>query len=581
MNIGRHVEAFYLAVRSYPKDSSHLFLELALSVMRYFRFVVLWTFCSLLAFAQTTNAQTRSTYDVIQQEIFDTSCVSCHRAGTSFATQSDLVLTADVSYESLIDVPPQNRAALADNLVRVDSRGGLPAPHLSFLWEKVNVVDQVHFYQDHPSYGALMPLGLPPLTNGQLQLLRTWLEEGAPREGVVADEALLEDTSRFEDPPFRPLDVPDNGIQFHVGPFDVWPSELHDREFLYYEPYETTEDLYLTGYEISMEEGSHHFIVYHYPEDVLATPEPGVYRDVRDPSGAPDFDTLIELGFLFPFRFFVGTQTPYIRFQMPEGIALRLPPGKGFDLNSHSVNRSDGVRPGEVYVNLYLAEPEDIRYVATPDNFNNQDLFIPAGQEVTISEEFTFSERRHLIQIWAHAHESMQEFSIYGVGGEHDGELLYWTNDWEHPPLLFLDPPLTMEAGDQVRLETRYRNDSDVDKQFGLLSTDEMQFMFYMYYTDDSVPTVPTSEREIGLNPAYPNPFAGSVTIPFRVDRSAQVQLTIYDVMGREIARLVDQALPSGNHDVVWNPGTAAPGVYYVRLRKGTQIETRKIAFVR
>jgi hypothetical protein len=86
--------------------------------------------------------------------------------------------------------------------------------------------------------------------------------------------------------------------------------------------------------------------------------------------------------------------------------------------------------------------------------------------------------------MWSHSHEHTLEFRIEGVGGEHDGELLYWTNDWEHPPLLELDPPLTFEAGDQVRLVTTYNNWTNQLIEFGPLSSDEMQFMFYIY-TDE------------------------------------------------------------------------------------------------
>jgi hypothetical protein len=87
--------------------------------------------------------------------------------------------------------------------------------------------------------------------------------------------------------------------------------------------------------------------------------------------------------------------------------------------------------------------------------------------------------------LWSHSHEHTVEFRIEGVGGEHDGELLYWTNDWEHPPLFYFDPPLTFEAGDQVRLVTTYDNWTDETIEFGPLSSDEMQFMFYIYYTGD------------------------------------------------------------------------------------------------
>ncbi len=51
-----------------------------------------------------------TTYEVIQTEIWDQSCISCHTTGASYANQSGLILTADVSYEQLMNRVPSNVA---------------------------------------------------------------------------------------------------------------------------------------------------------------------------------------------------------------------------------------------------------------------------------------------------------------------------------------------------------------------------------------------------------------------------------------------------------------------------------------
>ncbi|MFK7954246.1 MAG: hypothetical protein AB8B73_15455, partial [Ekhidna sp.] len=115
-----------------------------------------------------------ATYDVIQTEIWDTQCISCHTAGSSFAKQSDLIMTADQSYAQLVNRAPDNKQALADGLELVGTEG-LPSLYTSFLWEKINANDVEHFYDDHPLYGAIMPLGGDFLTNGQLEFIRDWI----------------------------------------------------------------------------------------------------------------------------------------------------------------------------------------------------------------------------------------------------------------------------------------------------------------------------------------------------------------------------------------------------------------------
>ena len=76
----------------------------------------------------------------------------------------------------------------------------------------------------------------------------------------------------------------------------------------------------------------------------------------------------------------------------------------------------------------------------------------------------------------------MTTFRVYIAGGERDGELVYFTDDWEHPPILQIDPPMLMTAGTGYRLEATYDNDEDRNLGFGLLSTDEMMMLFGAYY---------------------------------------------------------------------------------------------------
>ena len=162
----------------------------------------------------------RSSWKIIQQEILDKSCAGCHSVGTSFGNQSELILTADVAYENLINREPHNQAAKDDGLELVGTEG-LGSLYKSYLWEKINAPDKDHFYADHPQYGEIMPLGMDFLTNGQLEFIRQWIVAGAPETGVVADSLLLQDSVRFVDVLFEPLQPPEVCVQYHIGPFDA------------------------------------------------------------------------------------------------------------------------------------------------------------------------------------------------------------------------------------------------------------------------------------------------------------------------------------------------------------------------
>lgn len=426
----------------------------------------------------TDYAKYSSSYDLIQGEMWDVSCVSCHSSGSSFAVQSDLVLTGDVSHAQLINRTPNNEAAKEDGLLLVGDLG-LESLYTSFLWEKINAPDQEHFYADHPQYGSLMPLGLEPLTNGQLEYIRQWILAGAPEDGELGNTDVLNDTSRFKELPFEPLEVPLNGFQIHVDPFEVQPNE--DREIFIYQALNNEEPIYISEFEITMRSGSHHFILYNLDESLAQSlyPKEGFVRDVYQENGEYNLTTLFYTQF---HEFVVGTQWPTTRYAYPEGVALKVPAQSGFDINSHYANRSDNVLTGEVYANIYTISESEVVHEAQILNLNHDSFFLPAKEVTTVDRTFKFSETRRIFQLWSHAHEHMEEFKVFIAGGDRDGELVYVSTDWEHPPILQLDPPLELGFAEGLKLEVRYNNWEDRDLTFGLRSTDEMMILFGAYY---------------------------------------------------------------------------------------------------
>ena len=153
-----------------------------------------------------------STWGIIRDRILVPNCAGCHSEGTAFARQSKLVLTPDVAYEQLINRKPANTYAIEDRLELVGTEG-LASLGKSFLWEKINAAEHQHFYDDHPGYGSLMPLGAEALKNGELKFILQWILEGAPEHGAVVNVADLADLERYTPPPFTPLAKPESGIQ--------------------------------------------------------------------------------------------------------------------------------------------------------------------------------------------------------------------------------------------------------------------------------------------------------------------------------------------------------------------------------
>lgn len=73
-------------------------------------------------------------------------------------------------------------------------------------------------------------------------------------------------------------------------------------------------------------------------------------------------------------------------------------------------------------------------------------------------------------------------------------------------------------------------------------------------------------QRQTRLWPPFPNPFRTTLTLAYTLSRTQQVQLVVYDLLGRELVRLVDALQPEGTYAVTFQPTGLAAGVYWVRL---------------
>ncbi len=433
----------------------------------------------LISCQEPVDEKIDTSWSILYKQVLQPNCSNCHMNGSAIQKQSGLDFSSSAVYNDLVGVVPKNLAATEDGLLRVSTEGGMKGLTQSYLWEKINIYDQEHFLNDHPEYGQLMPPGGNVLTDGELQFVRSWIEAGAPATGIVVDEDVLLNTDRYIPEAFTKLDPPTNGIQLHLGPFDVQPN--YEREFFQFTALDQNSDMYVNRIEIEMRRGSHHFLLYTFnentPQQIL--PSYDQPRELRNENSIINLSTLYQMQF---HKFFGGTQWSRLDYRLPDGVALKIPQGSGLDQNSHYVNRTDSVMTGEVYTNLHTINKEDVAYVAELFDFNNTDIYLPPKKVTTLTKTFILDEKYYMGQVFSHAHEKMQEFVVEIVGGQRNGEVIYWTNDWEHPPIINFDPPIEINAGEGLKLIATYNNPTNDPVTFGYRSVDEMMILFGWYY---------------------------------------------------------------------------------------------------
>jgi hypothetical protein len=92
----------------------------------------------------------------------------------------------------------------------------------------------------------------------------------------------------------------------------------------------------------------------------------------------------------------------------------------------------------------------------------------------------------------------------------------------------------------------------------------------------------PVQPPKFALAQPYPNPLSTSATIPFELDEAGPVRITVYDVLGRRVATLLEnEKRPAGPSQVQFNAERLAAGIYFVKLEANQKSVTRKIAIVR
>ena len=89
------------------------------------------------------------------------------------------------------------------------------------------------------------------------------------------------------------------------------------------------------------------------------------------------------------------------------------------------------------------------------------------------------------------------------------------------------------------------------------------------------------SSKIFNLEQNYPNPFNPSTSIQYTIRNSQFVSLKVYDVLGNEVATIVNEEKPIGSYVVNFNANGLASGVYFYRLQAGSFNQTKKFILMR
>jgi hypothetical protein len=79
----------------------------------------------------------------------------------------------------------------------------------------------------------------------------------------------------------------------------------------------------------------------------------------------------------------------------------------------------------------------------------------------------------------------------------------------------------------------------------------------------------------------YPNPFNPTTKIRFDLPKTSNTKLIIFDILGKEVATLVNQNLSPGKYEVEWNASSLGSGIYFYRLSTENFSAVKKLVLIK
>lgn len=101
------------------------------------------------------------------------------------------------------------------------------------------------------------------------------------------------------------------------------------------------------------------------------------------------------------------------------------------------------------------------------------------------------------------------------------------------------------------------------------------------YEFSDEVEVTVTSPATFALGQNYPNPFNPSTTISYSIPQAGFVKLAIYNILGQEVAMLVNGAMETGNYKIAFDASSLSTGTYFYKLENGQQTLVKKMLLIK
>jgi hypothetical protein len=103
------------------------------------------------------------------------------------------------------------------------------------------------------------------------------------------------------------------------------------------------------------------------------------------------------------------------------------------------------------------------------------------------------------------------------------------------------------------------------DTSFNVVSVDDEIYPLYDFILEQN----------------YPNPFNPSTILKYQIAQDELITLKVYDILGKEVATLVNEEQIQGSYEVSFNASSLSSGIYFYRLTSGSYIKTKTMMLMK
>src|SRR5262249_5770128 len=143
---------------------------------------------------------------------------------------------------------------------------------------------------------------------------------------------------------------------------------------------------------------------------------------------------------------------------------------------------------------------------------------------------------------------------------------------------------LTWICPDDYQLDGTHPSDIGREKVAHMLlnffMTDETTRPWFLELSTSAESEQP-NPQSFNLSQNYPNPFNPTTAITYQLSAVSQVSLRVFDILGQEVATLVNEQKQPGTYSVAWDASDVSSGVYLYRLQTGNFTETKKLVLLK